>query len=330
MSAAGESVVSVRGLTRRYSRVTALDDVNLELAADTIHGLLGRNGAGKTTLLQILVAQRFASGGHVRLFGSDPYENDAVLQRVCMIRESQTFPDSFRVKHVVKAAAMLYPRWDGDFAEELLRDFDLPSDRSMKKLSRGMLSAVGVVVGLASRAELTLFDEPYLGLDAVARQLFYDRLLADYAEHPRTVVLSTHLIDEVSGLIEHVVLLDHGRVVLDADNEALRDDAALVTGPTALVDRFGTDRRVLHQESLGGVSRATVTGRMGSAGRAEAVALGLEVEPVTLQQLVVRTTSGTRSTGPSEAANDLEHPDNGRDDGRDANTALSTAAKDQS
>ncbi len=284
-------VASVRGLSRRYPGVAALDDVSLDLRADTIHGLLGRNGAGKTTLLQIMVAQRFASRGQVRLFGADPYENPSVLQRVCLVREGQTYPDGFKVRHVIRSAQMLFPNWDGAFADRLLRDFDLPAGRPMKKLSRGMLSAVGVVVGLASRAELTLFDEPYLGLDAVARQVFYDRLLADYAENPRTVVLSTHLIDEVSGLLEHVVLLDRGRVVLDTSSEALLDDAVQVTGPHQLVDRFAADRRVLHTESLGAVSRATVTGRMGKAGRAEAAALGLSHEAVSLQQLVVRTTT---------------------------------------
>ncbi len=289
-------VASVRGLSRRYPGVTALDDVRLDLRADTIHGLLGRNGAGKTTLLQIMVGQRFASSGEVRLFGVDPYENPSVQQRVCLVRESQTYPDGFTIKHVVRAASLLFPRWDAVLADELLRDFDLPAGRPMKKLSRGMLSAAGVVVGLASRAELTLFDEPYLGLDAVARQMFYDRLLVDFAEHPRTVVLSTHLIDEVSGLLEHVVLLDRGRVVLDTSSEALLDDALQVTGASAVVERFGADRRVLHSETLGGVSRATVTGRMGEAGRAEATALGLTVKPVSLQQLVVRTTTHAQHT----------------------------------
>jgi energy-coupling factor transporter ATP-binding protein EcfA2 len=94
-------------------------------------------------------------------------------------------------------------------------DFALPGNRAVKKLSRGMASAVGIVIGLAAHAEITLFDEPYLGLDAVARQIFYDRLLADYAEHPRTVLLSTHLIDEVANLLEHVVVIDRGRIVAD-------------------------------------------------------------------------------------------------------------------
>ena len=131
---------------------------------------------------------------------------------------------------------MFYPNWSEELARQLLTDFDLPLQRRIRKLSRGMRSAVGIVIGLAARAELTLFDEPYAGLDAVARQLFYDRLLADFAEHPRTVVLSTHLIDEVADLLEHVVVLDRGRVVLDAPADDVRGTAMTVSGPVTAVE----------------------------------------------------------------------------------------------
>jgi ABC-2 type transport system ATP-binding protein len=279
------NVVRMSGVTKRYGQVTALDGVSVELAENTIHGLLGRNGAGKTTVMQILTGQAFETSGTVEVFGQHPYENAAVLNRVCFIKESQKYPDTFRVTHAMRAAALLFPNWDATFAAELMADFALPGKRSIKKLSRGMLSAVGVIIGLASRAPLTFFDEPYLGLDAVARQLFYDRLLADYAEHPRTVVLSTHLIDEVSDLIEHVVLIDKGRILIDEDAETLRSRAVTVTGPTAAVESFVIGRNELHREQLGGFLRVTISGPTDglSAG-------GLEFEPVSLQQLVVRTT----------------------------------------
>src|SRR6185437_4426143 len=136
--------------------------------------------------------------------------------------ESQKYPDTFRIIDVLAVAKTLYPDWDDAYAKSLIEDFRLPIKRKIKKLSRGMLSSVGIVVGLASRAPLTIFDEPYLGLDAVARVLFYDRLLEDYAEYPRTVILSTHLIDEVSRLLEHVLVIDNGKLLLDEDADALR------------------------------------------------------------------------------------------------------------
>ena len=165
-----------------------------------------------------------------------------------------------------------------------------------------MTSALGVTVGLASRAPLTLFDEPYLGLDAVARHLFYDRLLADYAEHPRTVVLSTHLIDEVGDLIEHGILIDKGRIVLAEDADTLRQGALVVSGLTSLVEDFTSNKTVLHRESLGNQARATVQTALSDVERSRAVGDGLHFEPLSLQQLVVRSTTATRPTASTEDA----------------------------
>ena len=151
-----------------------------------------------------------------------------------------------------------------------------------------------MIVGLASRAPLTFFDEPYLGLDAVARQLFYDRLLQDFAEHPRTVVLSTHLIDEVSSLLEHVLVIDQGRLVVDSDAEELRGAAATVIGPRQAVESFTAGREVIARSALGSRASATLP-RLDDAGRASAARHGLELESVPLQQLVVQLTTGKAS-----------------------------------
>ena len=284
-------VVHVEGLTKHYGSVTALDDVSFSVTRNSIVGLLGRNGAGKTTLLQILSAQGFETSGRVEVFGEHPYENDRVLSQICFIKESQKYPDGFTVRHVLDAARLMYRGWDHPFAQSLLADFDLPAGRGVKKLSRGMLSALGVIVGLASRAPLTFFDEPYLGLDAVARHLFYDRLLQDYADNPRTIVLSTHLIDEVADLLEHVLLIDRGRLVVDQDADSLRQRAVTVTGPSDNVARFTAAHELLHREDLGtAFARVTVAGTLEPGDRAKADELGLGLEPVSLQQLVVLTT----------------------------------------
>jgi ABC-2 type transport system ATP-binding protein len=127
----------------------------------------------------------------------------------------------------------------------------------------------------------------------VARQTFYDRLLEDYAEHPRTVVLSTHLIDEVSNLLEHVIVIDDGKIIMDDSADALRGSATTVVGPSAAVEHFTATREILHTDRLGGLSSVTV-GRLSPAERQQASAAGLELAPVSLQQLIVRvTTSGT-------------------------------------
>ncbi|WP_340683362.1 ABC transporter ATP-binding protein [Amycolatopsis coloradensis] len=283
--------ISTTGLTRRYGDHLALGDVSVDIEEGKITGLLGRNGAGKSTFLRIVTAQEFASAGSVRVFGESPVENERVLKRLVLVREDQQFPD-FKVRHALSTASWFYPNWDAELADTLLRDFDLPTKRPIKKLSRGMRSALSITIGLAARAELTLLDEPYAGLDAVARQLFYDRLLDDYSTHPRTILLSTHLIDEVADLLEHVVMIDKGRVVLDAAADELRGSAVTVSGPALAVDDFVTGRRVLHRRKIGSRASVTVADALDAASKAKATALHLKLEPLSLQQLMVHTSNG--------------------------------------
>ncbi|MFS0724551.1 ABC transporter ATP-binding protein [Paenibacillus sp. 1P07SE] len=284
------TIVEVQGLTKHYKDVTAVDNVSFTLEENKIYGLLGRNGAGKTTVMHMLTAQTFATSGDIRIFGEHPYENSRILSRICFIKESQRYPDVFRVCDALAVAASMYPQWDAEFASDLLDRFSLPPKRNIKKLSRGMLSAVGIIIGLASRAPLTIFDEPYLGLDAVARQMFYDLLLEDYAEHPRTIVLSTHLIDEVSRMLEHVLVIDKGRLIINEDTETLRSYAFTLAGPAAKVEPFLEGRQVTRREPLGSYMTATVIGELSRADRGQAQADGLELLPVSLQQLIVELT----------------------------------------
>ena len=283
-------VIEVQNLTKRYRDTVAVDDVSFTIEKDVIYGLLGRNGAGKTTVMSMLTAQNFATSGQIRVFGEHPYENARVLRRMCFVRESQKYPDDALPKHAFGTARLFFPNWDQDLADRLIDELQLPLKKTIKKLSRGQLSAVGVIIGLASRAEITFFDEPYLGLDAVARQIFYDRLIEDYTEHPRTVILSSHLIDEVSNLLERVLVIDRGRIVMDEETDAVRDRAANIVGDSAAVDAFVASREVIHRESLGRVSSVTILGALTAEDRQRLASAGLDAAPVSLQQLIVRTT----------------------------------------
>ena len=284
--------ISVTGLTRRYPGQVALDDVHLTIGTETITGLLGRNGAGKTTLLRILAGQEFPSSGSVRVFGSSPAENENVLRRLVLVREDQAYPDvtypDFKVSHALRAASFCYPNWDAGLASSLLKDYGVRAGKAIKGLSRGQRSALGITIGLAARAEVTLFDEPYAGLDAVARQVFYDRLLADFAAFPRTVLLSTHLIDEAAALFENVVVIDRGRVALDAAADGLRGMATTVSGPVLAVDSFTAGRPVWERRGLGSQASVVMAGQVSGEDRERARSLGLDLTPLSLQQLVVR------------------------------------------
>ncbi|WP_026372819.1 ABC transporter ATP-binding protein [Agrococcus lahaulensis] len=285
-------------LAKRYAEVNALDGVTLALEEHRIHGLLGRNGAGKTTLMKLLTGQVFASSGSMEVLGGNPVENVDVLSQTAFIQESQKYPDTFRPIDVLRIAAGAYPKWDQAYADRLVERFQLPTKRLIKKLSRGQLSGIGIVVGLASRAPLTFFDEPYLGLDAVARRMFYDELLHDFAEHPRTVVLSTHHIDEVANLLEHVVILDQGKVLLDADTDELHDAALTVSGRADDVDAFLAGREPLEHTRLGSLATATLAARDGDERAAREA--GLDISPVSLQALFVHlTTANASATDPA-------------------------------
>ncbi|HJE89506.1 MAG TPA: ABC transporter ATP-binding protein [Dietzia timorensis] len=284
------SVIEVRNLTKRYKNTLALDNVSFDIEKDTIYGFLGRNGAGKTTAMSILTAQDTHTSGDVRVFGEHPYENSKVLSRMCFVREGQRYPDDSTPKQALKAAKMFFPSWDDDVAEELIEEFQLPLKTPIKKLSRGQNSAVGVIIGLASRAEVTFFDEPYLGLDAVARQIFYDRLIEEYAKWPRTIMLSSHLIDEVSNLIERVLVIDGGRIVMDETADDARGQATNLVGDAGVVEGAVAGYEIIHRETLGRVTSVTILGSLPDDKRAELAEAGVDFAPVSLQQLIVRRT----------------------------------------
>ena len=296
-------VVVVRGLNRRFGKVRALRDVDLELAPGRIYGLVGRNGAGKTTLLSTLVGQVLPSSGSVELFGRRSLENPAVLARTVYVRDHQCYPDDMRVRHVLRAAGHAYPGWDEEFAQRLVADFRLSPKARCKKLSTGQRTALGIIVGLASRAELTILDEPYGGLDPVARGLFYDRLLEDFAEHPRTVIISTHLVDEIADLLNEVILLDDGVVTLHESEEQAREHAYRLAGAGRDVERLlestGAAERVSRRQSVGSMTMVVVAAPLDDATETLARELGLEAEPVSLQEVVAAM--GTLSVTESAA-----------------------------
>ena len=235
--------IEVGGLQLRYGETVALDDLGFTLEGDKIVGLLGRNGSGKTSLLSVMAAFRPASGGRVLIDGQEVFENPAVTERICLIREGGDVQMDEKVKVALRFAEEMRPNWDAEYARALLDRFEVPLNKNVCDLSRGQQSSLGVTLGLATRAPLTMFDESYLGMDAPSRYAFYDALLADFMEHPRMFVISTHLIEEVASLFEEVVIIDEGHLLLHDGAEALRSRGASVTGPSEAVDRTHPHRR---------------------------------------------------------------------------------------
>ncbi|MGV8846204.1 ABC transporter ATP-binding protein [Tessaracoccus sp.] len=278
------TAIEVTHLTKRYGPVTALDDVTLSIERDSITGILGRNGAGKTVLMALMTAQEAPTDGTIQVLGESPWENASVLSRTCFIRDNQRYPDEYKLAHLLRVGPLFYENWDAALAQKIVQTFGIPADRQIRKLSRGQLSAVALLIGLASRAPITFFDEPYLGLDVTARTQFYDLLLEDYATNPRTVVISTHLIDEMEQLLERIVVLHRGRVREDTEIDELRRRAVRLSGRTVDLDRVVVGHEVLLRSDMGSVGTALVTAN--ATIRGEAAAAGVDVAPVSVHELV--------------------------------------------
>ncbi len=281
--------IEVRDLRLRFGEVTALDGLSFTLTGGRIYGLLGRNGSGKTSLLSVIAAFRKATSGQILLDGVEPFENAKVVSQVCLIRESGDVYDE-RLDRILGTANQLRPHWDAGYAAKLMERFKLSPRKRVSTLSRGQKSALGVVLGLASRAPLTMFDESYLGMDAPSRYAFYEELLADYGAHPRTIIVSTHLIEEVAPLLEEVVIIDQGRLVVHDEADALRGRGVSVAGPAEVVDTFTAGLTVLGQQTLGRTKAVTVFGELDPVQVQAAQLAGLELGPVPLQDLFVHLT----------------------------------------
>ena len=287
--------VRLRQATASYGSTTALDTVDVTFPAGAITGLLGRNGSGKTTMLSLIASLRRPTAGQVLVDGQDPFEDETLMERVCLIRESGDVLDDEKVAVNLRYAADSRPSWDAELAERAMETFQIDPKKVVRRLSRGQRSAFGTVLGLASRAPVTMLDEVYLGMDAPSRYAFYDLLLEDYLAHPRTIILSSHLIVEIENLLEHVVILDRGRVLVADEAETLRTQGLRVTGRGAELEKLLpslTGVTVLATRSLGPTSQTTLTGPpdLLRAAESELRAAGMEITGIDLQDLVVHLT----------------------------------------
>ncbi|MDR2197660.1 MAG: ABC transporter ATP-binding protein, partial [Coriobacteriales bacterium] len=215
------------GLHLRYphGRSDALAGVSLRIPQGALCGLFGRNGAGKTTLMSLVAGLRRPSAGSIRVFGEDPWENPRIAPQVAFVypkNNADATINSLKTHELLMMGALLRPQWDAGFALHLLKRFDVPPKKALSKMSQGQAAALRCAIGLASRAPLTVFDEAYLGMDAVYRRVFIDELLADYTAHPRTILFSTHYIAEMERLFSEAIIIDAGKILAHDDADALR------------------------------------------------------------------------------------------------------------
>ncbi|MEO8679561.1 MAG: ABC transporter ATP-binding protein [Vicinamibacterales bacterium] len=226
-----EPVISVSKLTRRFGARTALAAVSLTLPRGAVYGLVGANGAGKTTLIKHLLGLLRAESGSVRVFGLDPVADPvAVLSRIGYLSEENDIPGWMRVDELIRYSRAFYPGWDDVYAEELRRSFALDATARIRTLSKGQKARMGLLIALAYRPELLVLDEPSSGLDPIVRRDILGAVIRTIADEGRTVLFSSHLLEEVEQVADHVTMISHGRIVLSgplADLKASHRGASL-------------------------------------------------------------------------------------------------------
>jgi len=225
-----ESVITVSELTRRFGARTALASVSLSVTRGAVHGLVGANGAGKTTLIKHILGLLRAQSGSVRVFGLDPVADPvAVLSRIGYLSEEKDLPGWMRVDELIRYSRAFYPAWDDVYAEELRQTFALDPTTKIGDLSRGQKAQAGLLIALAYRPELLVLDEPSSGLDPIVRRDILGAIIRTIASEGRTVLFSSHLLEEVEQVADQVTMIDQGRIALSAPMEALKESYRCVT-----------------------------------------------------------------------------------------------------
>ena len=216
-------IIELSQLTRRFGARTALDSVSLSLPRGAVYGLVGANGAGKTTLIRHVLGLLKAESGSVRVFGLDPVDDPAgVLSRIGYLSEENDLPGWMRIDELMRYSQAFYPGWDAGYADELRQAFALDGAARIKTISKGQKARTGLLIALAHRPELLVLDEPSSGLDPIVRRDILGAVIRTIAHEGRTVLFSSHLLDEVEAVADHVTMIDHGKIVLSAPLEEIK------------------------------------------------------------------------------------------------------------
>ncbi len=278
--------IQIQNVSKRFRDTQALQNVSFRFEEGKIYGLLGRNGAGKSTLINIICNRLFADQGSILVDGQPAAENPEAQNKIFCMSDKETYPSSLRVLKVFKLTNSFYDCFQYEKALSYAEKFGLPLGKKISSLSTGYRSIFKLILALCLNVPYVFFDEPVLGLDANHRELFYRLLLQEYEENPRTIILATHLIEEVANLIEDVVIIDRGRMILQSPVEDLVSKGYSISGLEQEVEDYCRGKDVIGEERLGGLKVAYI---MGAVDRSR-LTDRLTVSPITLQKLFVKLT----------------------------------------
>ena len=252
-------MIDVSKVSFSYDKgISVIRNVTMKESEPVIAGLWGRNGAGKTTLMKLLAGHERPESGSVRIMSEEPYNNWQAVQKICYMQEDQHISWLWTVKEVLHLAHYYNPNWDQQMAERLLRIFELDQHKKVVKLSKGMKSALHYIIGLSSKAEITMLDEPINGLDAGMRKKLYETLLESHAECPRLIMISTHHIEELQPLFETLAILHHGRLLFYRPLEEVRESGVWLAGERTKIGKIKFNRPVLDRIISGSMMKVMI------------------------------------------------------------------------
>lgn len=280
------SAIEIKNVSKRYKSVTALDNISFSFEFGKIYGFLGRNGAGKSTLINIIANRIFADQGEILIDGIPAKENMGIHEKIFCMSEADLYDRDLKVKDHFKWTDRFYDDFDLNKAFEYAQKFNLDTNKRFKALSKGYQSIFKLIIALSLRVPYIIFDEPVLGLDANHRELFYHLLLQEFENNERTYIIATHLIEEISNIIEEVVFIDKGKILLQEPVEELLEKGYSVSGLAQEVDRYCDGKDVVGYDLLGGLKIAYVLGKKSALPEGS----NLQISAINLQKMFVKMT----------------------------------------
>ncbi|WP_205407182.1 ATP-binding cassette domain-containing protein [Sporosarcina sp. PTS2304] len=298
-------VITLRDVTKKYKSFKVLDQVTLTIRENVITGLIGRNGAGKTTLMKMVAGFTKESSGELRVFGERPFNSLAVSANMIFVDDRMGFPDALTLGNILVECDRFYENWDNELATRLLEYFGLPLTVKHRVLSKGKQSTFNAVVGIAARCSLTMFDEPITGMDSATRKDFYRALLKDYITHPRTIVLSSHHIEEMEDLLEDILLIDGKTVGFHGPIIELQEKFLSLQGRSSILEAHATRYAVVHRSMEGPVTEWIVDNEYTEQELSDLKRAGINVSAVSASDAYLAMTGQTKG-GVDDVFNAME------------------------
>ena len=284
---ANEQIGKVDNLVKFYNKKTALDGITANIPKDRIVGLIGKNGSGKTTLLKILAGRTRHNEGDVIINGQAPYNNLEVLKDMLLLDSNYYYGDKIKIKDIFKKYSIMFDEFDMDFALKILDVFEISPKNSYTSLSQGMRAVVNLTCALACRVKVILLDEPLIGMDTNVRKRMCEILLKEQDKHPRTFIISSHLLNELEGIITDVLLINEGKVVLQSTLDDIYQQVYKVSGDEKILQEFCEGKNIIYKNEGSISSFAVINEEINEELEKEIKNRGLSAKLVKIEELLV-------------------------------------------